>query len=294
MWETIKYIGSGITLAAFIIAVAAWIYRLKILERGRLIRLAPEDNRRELVERTLEFFDIDTGGLTREQKYDLALQQIRAKATRFKIAATVIVIIAFLTAGITFFAIYEVPNSNNNDSNNNRPATAATPSANINSTPAANQLPLQNSRNPTPTNKKPPSANLSNSSMENQNTVERTMPDTLPRISKLSGDNAAIPAGKFSNFAVRVTDANGKPIEGAKVAWQTDGRSYIYVGVTDKDGVSSATNMFSFPKDGTHEQTAVIVARSTTTGFIQENEIEGRIGQPVKFTFTVIYTFNVK
>ncbi len=297
MWETIKYIGSGITLAAFIIAVAAWIYRLKILERGRLIQLAPENDRRELVEQTLEFFDIDTGGLTREQKYDLVLQQIRAKATRFKITATVIVIIAFLTAGITFFAIYEVPNSNSNNSNNNRPLAEETPAANINLTSANNRPLPQNTSTPTLTNKNQPPANLPNPITVNQNAAQATTPNILPRISKLYGDNVTIPVGKSAEFAIRVTDTNGNSIEGAKVAWRTDNSPNIFVNVTDKDGVSKASNM-PMPNSwvGAHEQTAVIVTKNTERGFNQENQIES-IGQPVKFTFRFIkqstYTFNV-
>ena len=101
--------GSGITLAAFLAAVAVWAYRTKILERERTIRSAPEGVQRALVERTLEFFQIDTTTLTREQKYNLALRQIHARARRFTITAIVVVTIAFLAAGISVFAILRVP-----------------------------------------------------------------------------------------------------------------------------------------------------------------------------------------
>src|SRR5918911_1154592 len=110
-WEAIKYVSSGITLVAFIIAIAAWIYRTKILERERTIRLAPENERRVLVERTLEFFSIDTAGLSRQQKYNLAIKQIQARAARFRLVAFVIIIIAFLTTGVSIFAIWRVPES---------------------------------------------------------------------------------------------------------------------------------------------------------------------------------------
>jgi hypothetical protein len=110
MWKAITYIGSGLSLAAFIAAVAASILRQKILERERLIRLAPETERAELVEKTLEFFSVDTATLTRSQKYDLAIHQIRAKALRFRTSAVVIIVLAFLAAGVTLFALAQKSN----------------------------------------------------------------------------------------------------------------------------------------------------------------------------------------
>ena len=40
MWEAIGYVTSGVTLAAFLAAVAAWIYRHKLVEQERLIKAA--------------------------------------------------------------------------------------------------------------------------------------------------------------------------------------------------------------------------------------------------------------
>ena len=109
VWEAIKYVSNGITLLAFITAVVAWVYRTRILARERTIRLAPENERRELVERTLEFFSIDTAGLSRQQKYNLAIKQVQERAARFRLAAFAIIIIALLATGVSIFAIWEVP-----------------------------------------------------------------------------------------------------------------------------------------------------------------------------------------
>lgn len=111
-WKAIAYVGSGLTLAAFIVAVAAWVYRTKVLERERTIRLAPDNERTQLIERTLEFFDINTSGLSRQQKYDLALHQIHERARRFRITAVVVVVVACLAAGVSVFAILRVPTEN--------------------------------------------------------------------------------------------------------------------------------------------------------------------------------------
>jgi hypothetical protein len=110
MWTAIQYVGSGLTLVAFLVAVAAWLYKsyLNLLKKEDLIKSVPEDQRAELVERTLVLFKIDTHKLTREQQYNLALEQIRERARRFLVTAVVIVVIALIAAVLTVFAITKV------------------------------------------------------------------------------------------------------------------------------------------------------------------------------------------
>jgi hypothetical protein len=107
MWDAITYVTSGVTLAAFLAAVAAWVYRNKLLEQERLIRAAPETERAGLVARTLEFFDVDPAKLTRDQQFQLALTQIHQRASRFRITAIVVMMIALLAAGVAVAAIYQ-------------------------------------------------------------------------------------------------------------------------------------------------------------------------------------------
>src|SRR5450759_529274 len=104
-WEAIKYVGSGLTLAAFIVAAIAWILKSKSEERERLIDLAKEDERAELVRDALEFFRVDTAGLTKAQQYQLALEQIRGRSQRFKIVAVVVCIVAVLGTAIAIYAL---------------------------------------------------------------------------------------------------------------------------------------------------------------------------------------------
>src|SRR6185295_12867024 len=100
-WNAIAYVSSGVTLVAFIVAVLAWLYRSKILQVERTIRLAPKNKRAELVERALEFLHVETSTLTREQKYNLALRQIHERARRFLITASVVVILSCLAAAVS-------------------------------------------------------------------------------------------------------------------------------------------------------------------------------------------------
>jgi hypothetical protein len=106
MWEAITYVTSGVTLAAFLAASAAWVYRNKLLQQERLIRTALESDRAALVSRALEFFAINTEKLTREQQFELALKQIHARASRFRITAIVVTIIALLAVSVALLAIY--------------------------------------------------------------------------------------------------------------------------------------------------------------------------------------------
>ena len=81
MWTAIQFVSSGFTLAAFFVAVAAWAYRRKLLADSELIRTAPKEERKALVfAKYGKLFDIDTTKLTKQQSYDLAVEQIRTRA----------------------------------------------------------------------------------------------------------------------------------------------------------------------------------------------------------------------
>jgi hypothetical protein len=105
IWSVIPKITSGVALLAFVVAIAAWMYRTRLVQRGSLIRSATETDRARLVESALEFFHINTEGLSRDQKYQLALQQIRARERRFFVAAAMISLAGILLAIDAAYAI---------------------------------------------------------------------------------------------------------------------------------------------------------------------------------------------
>lgn len=105
MWEAIAYVSSGVTLTAFLAAVVAWSYKAKTEERERLIRAAKPEQRADLVRNALEFFHVDATRLNRDQQFALAIEQIHARAQRFKIAAAVICFLALVAAAIAAYAI---------------------------------------------------------------------------------------------------------------------------------------------------------------------------------------------
>ena len=104
-WTAITYVGSGVTLIAFLAAVLAWVIRSKSRERERLIRAAPEAERAALIQDTLEFFRVDTQGLTREQRFNLAVKQVHARSKRYTINAILIFALAIVGALVTALAV---------------------------------------------------------------------------------------------------------------------------------------------------------------------------------------------
>lgn len=90
---------------AFALAIAAVVLGRYIRSKERLISSAPPEQRAELVERALEFFDVDTTTLTRNQKYQLAVQQIEKRSERFRLSALVTVILGAVLATVAIISI---------------------------------------------------------------------------------------------------------------------------------------------------------------------------------------------
>lgn len=105
VWQAIAYVSSGVSLAAFLATAIAWVLKTKSEERERLIRTASESDRAPLVSDALEFFHVDAAGLTKQQQFEVALEQIRARGQRFRLTAAVICFLALLAAGVAAFAI---------------------------------------------------------------------------------------------------------------------------------------------------------------------------------------------
>src|SRR4051812_46741065 len=110
MWSMFTQVTTGLTLAAFIVAVSAKLYQSSLQQRERLIRMAPESERPPLIDKALEEFRVETPGLTKLQKYQLAVEQIKARERRFKAVTRVVLFVALLLGGISIFAISRMAN----------------------------------------------------------------------------------------------------------------------------------------------------------------------------------------
>nr|WP_140896180.1 collagen-like protein [Pseudomonas caspiana] len=105
MWETIQHVTTGLSLVAFLGALIAQAYQSQSQKNERLIKSAPESERGKLVANALEFFNIDTSGLSSAQQYTLALEQIHAKAQRFRTTAIVVCFLGLVFAGVAVYAM---------------------------------------------------------------------------------------------------------------------------------------------------------------------------------------------
>lgn len=99
-WEIINKIGNPFALIAFITAVIGVYLRHKTLQKRKMLAEMPEDSRLNAAEIILDKLHVDTEGLTRIQKYELARQKLKDKATHRRnltlLAALGAIIIAFL------------------------------------------------------------------------------------------------------------------------------------------------------------------------------------------------------
>ena len=105
MWTSIQYVTSGLTLVAFIVAAGVWLLKARLDARERLIKAADNQRQADLVGRALEFFKVETEGLTKQQRYEIAIAQIHARSKRYTQSALAICFVAILLAAVTGLAI---------------------------------------------------------------------------------------------------------------------------------------------------------------------------------------------
>lgn len=110
MWAVIADISTWTTLVAFLAATAAWAFKAYSERNERLILNAETEHQAKLAEKiiskTIEYIDdLEINTLTKEQRYNLALEQIHNRANRFKITSIVICFIAATSLAFTAYAM---------------------------------------------------------------------------------------------------------------------------------------------------------------------------------------------
>ena len=100
MWTVVQYVGTPLTLLAFIAAVFAWSYSVKLKEKAELLKTLPESERVVYLEKELESYQIDAvqKGVTGQQKFELMQLVILQRAHRLKIVAMTAIAIAVVLA----------------------------------------------------------------------------------------------------------------------------------------------------------------------------------------------------
>lgn len=111
MWESIRYITSGLTLVAFIVAVTSIVIKEALKNKKNLIETAPPEDRAPLVEKALEQYHIETTALTKQQKYNIIMEQIRSRAKKQKQYFRIGIFAFGILALIAVYAIREANDS---------------------------------------------------------------------------------------------------------------------------------------------------------------------------------------
>jgi len=62
-WYAIPYVGTGLSLVAFAIAAALYVYRARLKQRADIIKSAPQKERLDAIASTAEFFRVDISEL---------------------------------------------------------------------------------------------------------------------------------------------------------------------------------------------------------------------------------------
>ncbi len=110
IFAAVRYVGTPIALVAFLIAVIAYTYRTRLLERRRLIDTAPGEERAALID--LEIGGVghfDSKGLTREQRFELASTILRVRGERLRVLAITSVALALILSLLVAWSTRRTP-----------------------------------------------------------------------------------------------------------------------------------------------------------------------------------------
>jgi hypothetical protein len=85
IFEAVRYVGTPLTLVAFVVATVAYVLRARLAEQRKMVEAASSESRVEMVDRLFrDFGQVPTADLTRDQRYRLALRLIGERQARFR------------------------------------------------------------------------------------------------------------------------------------------------------------------------------------------------------------------
>jgi hypothetical protein len=105
MWDTAAKVSTPLALAAFALAIAAFIWRSFLRKRKAEIEAAPLEQRLAMLSRLEDAFAVPVATLDEERRYKLALEILGRRAERFKIAAFLGVVAAVLLCVVVIVAM---------------------------------------------------------------------------------------------------------------------------------------------------------------------------------------------
>ncbi|WNG56166.1 hypothetical protein F0U59_16400 [Archangium gephyra] len=108
MWEAIRYVGTPLTLVAFIVAALAYAYRLRAARLKALVDTLPEKHRARILEGALrDFAVVETASLSAKQKHDLAVRSLEQRERTWNaVLRTALVAFVILTATVVALSAF--------------------------------------------------------------------------------------------------------------------------------------------------------------------------------------------
>ncbi|MBN9983087.1 hypothetical protein [Rhizobium laguerreae] len=105
MFEAIPYIGSGLALVAFIVAVSFYAYREILKTQRDNVRHAQPSDVDDVIATASEYIKVDISQLPEGQRKEIVIRQLDIKAARESRKIWALVLCAFMIAGLTALAI---------------------------------------------------------------------------------------------------------------------------------------------------------------------------------------------
>ncbi|EED5477967.1 hypothetical protein UJ39_17070 [Salmonella enterica subsp. enterica serovar Tennessee] len=105
LWSNIGYVTSGFSLLAFVVAGFVSAYKIKLSHFNKLVRSSSGKDRLDVIERILHIFSVDTDSLTKEQKYNIVIEQIKIRRHQLNLQIFTFCFISLLFAGVAYASI---------------------------------------------------------------------------------------------------------------------------------------------------------------------------------------------
>lgn len=102
----LQWVTGGVSLIAFLAALAFYAYRSRLKASLDIIQTAPEKDRVKAIDAFADRFSVDTSGLTKDQKLQVVMRQLQIRAHRQYIIAVSAVFIGTLFLALAFVAIH--------------------------------------------------------------------------------------------------------------------------------------------------------------------------------------------
>jgi hypothetical protein len=113
MWKAIQYVTSGITLVAFVVAAAVFLFSRSSRSKAHLVQTAHLKDRSTLVEQALKDELVNVEAVPPDERTVVILEILRTRARRHQANA---IVICFAAALATAIAAYSISRSSLNSS----------------------------------------------------------------------------------------------------------------------------------------------------------------------------------